>query len=53
MTPAPVVYDEDGNALRIQLVGHKAIGEVSGEGHWGYTDRDTGEHRSLYFEGVE
>lgn len=51
--PAPIVFDRDGTPLRIRLVGHDAVGEVSGEGHYGYTDRVSGEHTSVYFEEVD
>lgn len=50
---APTVYDADGNPLKVRLVGHECAGDVSGEGHYGYTDEENGAHRSLYFEEVE
>lgn len=48
---APVVYDADGNPLKVRLVAAECEGDMSGEGHYGY--RWTGqepEDPTVYFE---
>lgn len=47
---APTVYDDEGNPLRVRLVDHVAVGEVSGEGHYGYEHKLTSEHATICFE---
>lgn len=50
---APIVYDADGNPMRVRVVGHECEGEVSGEGHYGYRPTTRGdEPPTVWFEGV-
>lgn len=51
--PAPTVYDEDGNPMKVRLVAHEAVGEVSGEGHYGYTHKKSGDHATVWFEATD
>ena len=51
---APTVYSEDGTPLKVRVVGHECIGEVSGEGHWGYEPSTTSEEKpTVYFQEVD
>lgn len=33
---APIVYDWDGNPMRVRIIGAVCEGDISGEGHYGY-----------------
>lgn len=51
---APIVYDEDGNPLKVRIVGGDCEGDVSGEGHFAYRKRTAdADHPTVYFEGME
>lgn len=48
---APIVYDEDGNPMKVRVVGGDCEGDVSGEGHFAYRKRtDDANHPTVYFE---
>lgn len=48
---APTVYLPDGTPVKVRLVGAECEGDVSGEGHYGYTPTDLGgEDPTVYFE---
>ncbi|MFC7216529.1 hypothetical protein ACFQO4_20935 [Saliphagus sp. GCM10025334] len=51
---APTVFLPDGTPVKVRLVGAKCQGDVSGEGHYGYTPADLdGEDPTVYFEEVD
>lgn len=52
--PAPLVYDRDGNPLRVRMVGASCEGDVSGEGHYGYRkESEEADQPTIYFEPVK
>lgn len=46
----PIAHDEHGVPTRVRLVGHEYVGEVSGEGHYGYVNERSGEHVTVWFD---
>lgn len=46
---APLVFDEDGNAMRVRVVGAECEGDVSGSGMFGYRDPDAA-NPTIFFE---
>lgn len=48
---APTVFDEDGNPMKVRIVGAECEGDVSGEGHYGYRpESEEAEQPTVYFE---
>lgn len=51
---APIVYDKDGNPMKVRLLGGECEGDVSGEGHFGYRKKtDDADNPTVYFEDME
>jgi hypothetical protein len=51
---APIVYDADGNPMKVRLVGGECEGDVSGEGHFAYRKRtDDADQPTVWFEEVD
>lgn len=50
---APIVYLRDGTPVKVRMVGARCMGDMSGEGHYGYSPTDlNGEEPTVYFEEV-
>lgn len=53
MDRAPLVYDADGNPMKVRIVGSECEGDVSGEGHYGYRKQtDDADEPTVWFEEV-
>lgn len=50
---APTVYLPDGTPVKVRLVGRDCEGDVSGEGHFGYSAATQLDKEVVYFEEVD
>lgn len=50
----PVVYDDDGNPMKVRMVGAECEGDVSGRGHYAYKKQTAdADEPTIYFEEVD